>query len=71
MTVHTEVIIEEGLNKVDIHMSENPCYYRKGCTMQVSAKEDVKAAIAIFLDKKQHDDVKYIPIEKSLSFELF
>ena len=64
------MITEGAEGKIDVKLSETPCYYFKGCKVQITSKEDVQAGITVSLNTKLVSEVKYIPLEKSLTLEL-
>ena len=55
---------------MDVKLSEKPCYYKKGCTMKVTAKEAVVAGLGIVLERFVKNEVKYIRIKNSLSLQV-
>lgn len=38
LRLQVENVLEEGVGKIDLKLSENPCLYQKGCKVQVTAK---------------------------------
>lgn len=68
--IYVAVITEGAEGKVDLKLSEKPCLYSKGCTLEISTKENIQAGILVSLDKTIVSEVKYITLEKALTIEL-
>lgn len=68
--IYAGIITEGAEGKVELKQNESPCYYVKGCNLQISSKEDIQAGIMVSLNRKLVSEVKYVPLDKSLTLEM-
>lgn len=68
--VNVQLIDEDKKDKVEIKLNPDPCFYSKGCTMKVTAKDAVVMGLGVVLKREVNNDLKYVPIAKSVELLL-